>query len=222
MKVRELVMGLVVTVSVSACGIANNLTESTFESISKVSVSKEISGAKVASYYGAAENAAFALGGVVGAVASGDSNMSKGEMLTLALKKNHIDIRAKYYTRFLKQLAYNSLFKGKVVRSNSGENAVFHLEIYKYGLYASSPFSSKMEPEVGIRATLLDKQGNKLWTNYAYVSALNFKGYEYTIEEYMKDPAKLDAAYDAALDKAVKSLINNLKIALLRGEIRNS
>ncbi|MGW8247318.1 MAG: hypothetical protein ACWGOV_04335 [Acidiferrobacterales bacterium] len=222
MKTRNLFLTLILATSVTSCGIANNLTEDTFSKISSVSVSKEITGAKYASYYGAAENAAFALGGVVGAVASGDSNMSKGQMLTLALKKNNINVQAKYYKRFLQQVGDNPLFKGKLVRFDSGENAVFHLEVYKYGLYASGPFSSKMEPEVGIRATLIDKQGNKLWTNFAYVSALNFSGYEYTLEQYMKDPAKLNAAYDAALDKAVKTLIGKLKLAMLKGEIRQA
>lgn len=222
MKTRNLIFAVILAVSVASCGMANNLTEDTFSKISTVSVSKEITGAKYASYYGAAENAAFALGGVIGATASTDSNMSKGEMLTLALKKNRINVQAKYYQRFLQQVGNNPLFKGKLVRSGSGENAVFRLEVYKYGLYASGPFSSKLEPEVGIRATLLDKQGNKLWTNFAYVTALNFSGYEYTLEEYMKDPAKLSAAYDAALEKAVKTLVGKLKLAMLKGEFRQA
>ena len=220
MKLRNLLLTLTLAVSVTSCGISNNLTDDTLSKISAVSVNKEITGAKYASYYGAAENAAFALGGVIGAAASTDSNMSKGQMLTLALEKNHIDVRAKYYKRFLQKVGQNPLFKGKLVRSGSGETAVFQLEVYKYGLYASGPFSSKMEPEVGIRATLTDKQGNKLWTNFAYVSALNFSGYEYTIDEYMKEPAKLSAAYDAALDKAVNTLVGKLKLAMLKGEIR--
>jgi len=220
MKIRNVILAVILAISVASCGTANNLTDDTLSKISTVSVSKEITGAKYASYYGAAENAAFALGGVIGAAASTDSNMSKGQMLTLALEKNHIDVRTKYYQRFLQKIGQNPLFHGKLVRTGSGENAVFHLEIYKYGLYASGPFSSKMEPEVGIRATLMDKQGNKLWTNYAYVSALNFSGYEYTIEEYMKDPKKLNAAYDAALDKAINTLVGKLKLAMLKGEIR--
>ena len=222
MNIRNLVLVVALSASVASCGMANNLTDDALSNISTVSVSKEITGARFASYYGAGENAAFALGGVVGAAASTDSNMSKGEMLTMALNKHHIDVRAKYYERFLQNIGKHPMFMGKLVRSGSGESAVFHLEVYKYGLYASSPFSSKMEPEVGIRATLLDKQGNKLWTNFAYVSALNFSGYEYTLEEYMKDPAKLDAAYNAALDKAVKKLVGKLKLALIQGKVHQS
>jgi len=222
MIIRNLLFVVALSVSVASCGISNNLTNDALSNISAVSISKEITGARFASYYGAGENAAFALGGVIGAAASTDSNMSKGEMLTMALNKHHIDVRAKYYKRFLQQIGKHPMFMGKLVRSGSGESAVFHLEVYKYGLYASSPFSSKMEPEVGIRATLLDKQGNKLWTNFAYVSALNFSGYEYTLEEYMKDPAKLDAAYNAALDKAVKKLVGKLKLALVQGKFQQS
>lgn len=204
----------------TACGMTNNLTSETFQNITTVSIDKEITGAKFASYYGAAENAAFALGGVIGAAASTDSNMSKGEMLTLALKKNKIDIRAKYYKRFLQAVSNHEMFKDKLVKSGSGASATFHLEIYKYGLYAKGPFSSEMEPEVGIRATLKDRNGEKIWTNFAYISALNFSGHEYKIEEYLKDPAKLDKAYDAALDKAVATLIGKLKLALLSGDVR--
>jgi hypothetical protein len=220
MKIRNAFFITALAVSVASCGMANNLTDDALSNISAISVDKDITGAKYASYFGAGENAAFALGGVIGAVASTDSNMSKGEKLTLALEKNHIDVRTKYYQRFLKKVADHPLFKGKLVRSGSGESAVFHLEVYKYGLYASGPFSSKLEPEVGIRATLMDEHGNKLWTNFAYVSAINFSGYEYTLEEYMKDPTKLSAAYDAALDKAVNTLVGKLKLAMFKGEIR--
>ena len=220
MKIRNVFTTVALAVSVASCGMANNLTDDALSKISSVSVDKEIGGAKYASYFGAGENAAFALGGVIGAAASTDSNMSKGEKLTQVLEKNHIDVRTKYYQRFLKKVAEHPLFKGKLVRSGSGEAAVFHLEVYKYGLYASGPFSSKLEPEVGIRATLTDQQGNKLWTNFAYVTAINFSGYEYTLEEYMKNPAKLNAAYDAALDKAVNTLVGKLKLAMLKGEIR--
>ena len=219
MKNLNPLLAIALALLVASCGMANNLTDDALGNISTVSVHKEITGARYASFYGAGENAAFALGGVIGSAAATDSNMSKGEKLTMALEKQHIDIRAKYYQRFLQKLGRHPLFKGKLVRSGSGESAVFHLEVYKYGLYASGPFSSKMEPEVGIRATLVDKQGNKLWTNFAYVTALNFSGYEYTMEEYMKDPAKLNAAYDAALDKAVATLLGKLKLALREGRI---
>lgn len=202
---------------ISSCGMANNLTSDTFSRIETVSVSKNVTGATRASYYGAGENAAFALGGILGAMAAGDSNMSKSEILTRALKKNKINIRAKVYKRFLQEINRNELFKGKLVRS--GANATFHLEVYKYGLYAKGPFSSKMEPEVGIRATLKDSSGKQIWTNFAYVTALNFKGHEYTIEEYFKDPKKLNAAYDAAIDKAITSLVKKIKLVQLSHDI---
>ncbi len=211
MKNGKILSVVLMALTVTSCGMANNLTSETFAKISTVSVSKEITGVTRASYYGAGENAAFALGGIIGSVAAGDSNMSKSEMLTLALKKNKIDLRAKVYQRFLQEIKNHELFGGKLVRS--GSNATFHLEIYKYGLYAKGPFSSKMEPEVGIRATLKDKSGQKIWTNFAYVTALNFKGHEYTLEEYFSDPSKLNKAYDAAIEKAITSLMKSIKLA---------
>ena len=96
MKIRNLIFAVTLAGLVASCGMANNLDDATYSKLTTISVSKEITGVKTASYYGASENAAFALGGVIGAVASGDSNMSKGEMLTLALKKSHIDVREKY------------------------------------------------------------------------------------------------------------------------------
>ena len=136
MKTRNLIFAVILAVSVASCGMANNLTEDTFSKISTVSVSKEITGAKYASYYGAAENAAFALGGVIGATASTDSNMSKGEMLTLALKKNRINVQAKYYQRFLQQVGNNPLFKGKLVRSALDFLEVhLHDDLFKFFIF---------------------------------------------------------------------------------------
>ena len=146
--------------------------------------------------------------------------MTKAQMLQKVLEKNHIDIRKKVYNRFQAGIKNHSLVNGKLVPK--GGDAVFELEIYTFGLYASGPFSSKMEPDLGVRATLKDRSGKKIWTNFSYVTALNFKGYEYTLDEYVKDPAKLNSAYDAAVAKAITTIIGKFKIALAEGRIRTA
>lgn len=218
MKLGRLFLVTILSGLVAACGVANNMDSATYSSIKSFSVSTVVKGGQVTRVYGAGENAAIALGGVIGAAASTDSEMSKTQMLQKVLEKNHIDIRKKVYDRFRYGIRDNSLVSGKLV--SQGGDAVFELEIYTFGLYASGPFSSKMEPDLGVRATLKDRSGKKIWTNFSYVTALNFKGYEYTLEEYVKDPAKLDSAYDAAVAKAITTIIGTFKIALAEGRIR--
>ena len=218
MNIGRISATAILSLTVASCGVANNLTSDAYSEIKSFSISNEIKGGHVTRVYGAGENAAFALGGVIGVVASTDSQISKADMLQKLLEKNNIDIRKKYYNRFHNHIKNHSLVNGKLT-SGKGQ-AEFKLEIYSFGLYASGPFTSKMEPDVGIRATLFAADGKKVWTNFAYVSALNFKGHEYTLEEYVKDPAKLDRAYDAALEKAVTSLVSKLKLAMLNHSIR--
>lgn len=218
MKGRRLFLIAILSSLVASCGVANNMDSSTYSSIKSFSVSSVVKGGHVTRVYGAGENAAIALGGVIGAAASTDSEMSKAQMLQKVLEKYHIDIRKKVYNRFQAGIKNHSLVNGKLVPQ--GGDAVFELEIYTFGLYASGPFSSKMEPDLGVRATLKDRSGKKIWTNFSYVTALNFKGYEYTLDEYVKDPAKLNSAYDAAVAKAITTLVGKFKLAMLQGNVQ--
>jgi hypothetical protein len=214
MKNTRIAVMLLIASQLVACGMANNLTSDVYEGIKTVNINKTVISAKIPRIYGAGENAAIALGGVLGGLAASDSNMSKGQMLAKVLEKNNIDLRSKVYTGFNRKLKQNAMFSGKLV--DAAADATFDLEITLYGLYASGPFSSKMEPEVQIRATLRRADGQKVWTNFGYVTAMNFSGHEYTMEEYLKDPAKLDRAYDAAIDKALTNLMESLKLAMFR------
>jgi len=213
MRKTRIAAVLLVASQLAACGVANNMTQDVYDGIRTVNVNKNVVTTKNPRIYGAGENAAIALGGIIGGMAAADSNMSKGQMLAKVLEKNKIDLRSKVYAGFTRKLKQHAMFSGKLV--NAAADATFDLEITLYGLYASGPFSSKMEPEVQIRATLKRADGKQVWTNFGYVTALNFSGYEYTMEEYLKDPAKLDQAYDAAIDKALTNLMESLKVAML-------
>lgn len=218
MKTGKLLIVIMLSGFVAACGTTNTMTSETYSSINSFSVSSDVSGGNVNRVYGAGENAAVALGGILGAIASTDSQMSKAEMLQKVLEKNNIDVRKKVLDSFSGAIANHSLVNGKLAKS--GGDAVFQLEIYSLGLYASGPFSSKMEPDVGLRATLVSADGKKIWTNFAYVSALNFKGHEYTLDEYVQDPKKLDSAFDAAIAKAITTLVGKFKLALANGTVK--
>jgi len=216
MKKIKLVAILFVVSQLAACGLANNMTQDVYDGIKTVNVSKTVVTTKNPRIYGAGENAAIALGGVIGMMAGSESNMTKGQMLAKVLEKNKIDLRSKVYTGFTRKLKQHAMFSGKLV--DGAADATFNLEITIYGLYASGPFSSKLEPEVQIRATLKRADGQQVWTNFGYVTAVNFSGYEYTMEEYLKDPALLNKAYDAVIDKALSNIMETLKLALLNDQ----
>src|SRR5262245_15112725 len=90
-------------------------------------------------------------------------------------------------------------------------DAVFHLELQGVGLKPGNPYTTGVQPDVDVRAALLDAGGRTLWSGRGLVQAAFWEDtpvHEY--DELIANPELLREAFRVAFRKASDRLVGSL------------
>ena len=198
MKMRVSLTICMVSLLIGGCATAP-LSKEKISAIDTISVDSKISAPIVAKFHGGASN--FENMGWLGS-AINETDRPFDVVLTEFITKNGIDVREILYQQFSEKL--KSTILREKIRGEGGYK--FKLEIEKYGLGKGWGFSNNMRPSLHVTASILNPQDELIWQRKELVGGITEELPIKTLEEWMRDPKELQAAFNEAA-KAVSSLL---------------
>ena len=202
MKALLALMVVIMSVVISGCASTGALGKSDLAKLGPVRLSTDVDAPKTAYYHGAASN--FETMGLIGAaIATIDRPVDQA--LTEYLEKENIDIRKIVLERFSVALK-NTTLSEKM--DSHGDNEM-KIRIEGYGLGKGAGMSNNMRPSLRIIVTLVSSKKEVLWEGSARVGGATEELPIKTIEEWMKDPEALRAAFSRAADMASSKVLKD-------------
>jgi len=208
MKFRNIII-ITLSLFLGACASTTQLTKESSDSVKTIAFSEKVTIPEKAYYYGP-EQGAGAVFGVIGAIIA-DAATTKDELIVEYMKKNNIDIASIAMNEFKNQVKLNPRFAAKQnIEESKNPDAKFVVDVRIYGLSQTHGFSSVYRPMVGIAAKLVSANGEVMWEEYEYITAMNDGVEAVEFEEYFKDPAVLSGHFEKVTKNVVALLMQSL------------
>lgn len=191
------------------CGCASqSLSPANRAAVHTVNVDSNVVMPKDVTYFGAGQNMAAALGGVVGAIVASSTAAPPIRRIETALKDNDIYVDKILVNEFTAQLQNRKAFQ--VVANKDPADATFKIKVTQYGLYEHAPLSSELKTVIAVDASLVNKSGTVIWRDIEQVTMLNSPAPAYTLKQYLSNPLLLQDGFTAACSLVSTKLLNNL------------
>ena len=167
------------------------LSEADRQTVAQVMVSPEVTVTPDVFYNGPSQSAAFALGGLAGAVV-GQAGQADSIRIEDSMKAS--DIGAIFTDAFRQQLQTSGTFT--LAEREAANVGVFRFEIRLYGLGQTQGLSRTLYPLLGVKGTLTDSEGRILWQQYEDITPLNSQNtLGYDVSAYLQDPARVHEVF---------------------------
>ena len=201
-----------VFIMINGCAGHIALTKDANLPIRSVSINKEVPKPDTIGVYGSGETFAALTGfvtlGVAGAVVASEIPKKRGPLLKYVMEKEGIDMGQILRDQFVDQLKNSGLFSTVL---DEGGDAEFKLSILVAGFAKPAGFTSKLQPELSVEASLIKPDGTILWKNRRTVTQGTSRTPSRKYEEYINNPELIREAISICsrivVDKLVKDML---------------
>jgi hypothetical protein len=148
------------------------------------------------------------MGGIVGAVATGFEHASAESALAAAMRRGQIDVGQIVREQFAAELGKAGIFPSIVPE---GGDAQVELEVQMFGFGATWAFSTELRPALGVKATLVRKDGSVVWQRYENITSLNGETPKHWIEEYLETPDLIHQGFESVAKLVAAALVDHIR-----------
>lgn len=193
----------------AGCARSIKLIKSDIPSIQSVSIGESVKKPDEMYYYGARENALFAIiGGCCGGITAFSAAKKSAAKFEAVMESENIDVRQIVREQFVNELKDANLFSSIV---SEGGNAEFKLSISGYGFAIPHGLTRRLKPQIGVVGKLIKSDGSIIWKKNEHVSPLSENTPSHRHKEYLSNPELIREALTIASQIAIGKLINDMK-----------